>query len=207
MKIRYFQRNALKYIDIVYNLNMTSSPFQSKKESRKGIVFMEVFEAIRTVLAVRRFKDTPIPGPIVREIVEAGHLTASGGNRQPWHFIVVQNKETLLQLGQLASTGPYIAQAPMAVVVATDPSPYAISDCSRAVQDMILAAWSEGVGSNWVGFNNLPEINPVLGIPGEISVLAIVPFGYPAENIGKGKKERKPLGEVAYKERWGQPFE
>jgi nitroreductase len=46
-----------------------------------------------------------------------------------------------------------------------------------------------------------------LGIPGEVSVLAIVPFGYPAENIGKGKKERKPLGEVAYKERWGQPFE
>jgi nitroreductase len=168
---------------------------------------MEVFEAIRTVLAVRRFKDTPIPGSIVREIVEAGRLTASGGNRQPWHFIVVQNKETLLQLGQLAHTGPYIAQAPMAVVVATDPSPYAISDGSRAVQDMILAAWSEGVGSNWVGFNNLPEINPVLGIPREASVLTIVPFGYPAEKIGKGKKERKPLGEVAYKERWGQPFE
>ena len=169
---------------------------------------METFEAIRTALAVRRFKDTPIPEPIVREIVEAGHLTASGGNRQPWHFIVVQYKETLHQLGQLARTGPYIAQAPMAVVVATDPtSPYAISDCSRAVQDMILAAWSEGVGSNWVGFDNLPEINPVLGIPQEVSVLAIVPFGYPAQNVGKGKKERKPLGEVAYKERWGQPFE
>ena len=169
---------------------------------------METFEAIRTALAVRRFKDTPIPEPIVREIVEAGRLTASGGNRQPWHFIVVQYKETLHQLGQLARTGPYIAQAPMAVVVATDPtSPYAISDCSRAVQDMILAAWSEGVGSNWVGFDNLPEINPVLGIPQEVSVLAIVPFGYPAQNVGKGKKERKPLGEVAYKERWGQPFE
>jgi len=169
---------------------------------------METFEAIRTALAVRRFKDTPIPEPIVREIVEAGRLTASGGNRQPWHFIVVQYKETLHQLGQLARTGPYIAQAPMAVVVATDPtSPYAISDCSRAVQDMILAAWSEGVGSNWVGFNNLPEINPVLGIPQEVSVLAIVPFGYPAQNIAKGKKARKPLGEVAYKERWGQPFE
>jgi nitroreductase len=72
---------------------------------------------------------------------------------------------------------------------------------------MILAAWSEGVGSNWVGFDNLPEINPVLGIPQEVSVLAIVPFGYPAQNVGKGKKARKPLGEVAYKERWGQPFE
>src|ERR1700730_19335271 len=168
---------------------------------------METFDAIRTGLAVRHFRDTPIPEPIVRQIVEAGRLTASGGHSQPWHFIVVRDKETLRRLGQLAPTGPYIPQAPMAIVVAMDPSPVAVSDGSRAVQDMILAAWSEGVGSNWVGFNNLPEINPVLGIPGEVSVLAIVPFGYPAENIGKGKKERKPLGEVAYKERWGQPFE
>src|SRR5258706_3487830 len=188
------------------NTNITVS-FKSKKEQRKGIVLMEVFEAIGTALAVPRFKDTPILGPIVREIVEAGRLTASGGNRQPWHFIVVQNKETLLQLGQLARTGPYIAQAPMAVVVATDPSPYSISDGSRAVQDMSLAAWSQEVSFNLVGFNNLPEINSVLGIPQEVSVLAIVPFGYPAENVGKGKKARKPLGEVAYKERWGQPFE
>ncbi len=68
---------------------------------------METFDAIRTALAVRHFKDTPIPEPIVRQIVEAGRLTASGGNRQPWHFIVVRDKETLRRLGQLAPTGPY----------------------------------------------------------------------------------------------------
>ena len=167
---------------------------------------METFDAIRTVLAVRHFKDTPIPVPIVRQIVEAGHLTASAGNGQPWHFIVVRDKETLRRLGQLAPTGPYIAQAPLAIVVAIDSSPLAISDGSRAIQDMILAAWSQGVGSNWVGYNNLPEVNPLLGIPEEVSILAIIPFGYPAEAIGKGQKKRKPLGEVAYHERWGEPF-
>jgi len=167
---------------------------------------METFDAIRTVLAVRRFKDTPIPEPIVRQIVEAGHLTASGGNSQPWHFIVVRDKETLRRLGQLARTGPYISQAPMAIVVAMDRNPLAVSDCSRAIQDMILTAWSQGVGSNWVGYNNLPEVNPLLGIPDEVSVLAILPFGYPAEAVGKGQKKRKPLGEVAYNERWGEPF-
>ena len=167
---------------------------------------METFDAIRTVLAVRHFKDTPISEPIVRQIVEAGHLTASGGNSQSWHFIVVRDKETLRQLGQLARTGPYISQAPLAIVVAMDPSPFAVSDSSRAIQDMILAAWSQGVGSNWVGFNNLPEVNPLLGIPEEVSVLAILPFGYPAQAAGKGRKKRKPLGEVAYNERWGQPF-
>ncbi|TMD79701.1 MAG: nitroreductase, partial [Chloroflexi bacterium] len=89
---------------------------------------METFDAIRTVLAVRHFKDTPIPEPIVRQIVEAGHLTASAGNGQPWHFIVVRDKETLRRLGQLAPTGPYIAQAPLAIVVAMDRSPLADSD-------------------------------------------------------------------------------
>jgi nitroreductase len=176
------------------------------KEARKEVVSMETFDAIRTVLAVRRFKDTPIPEPIVRQIVEAGRLTASSQNGQPWHFIVVRDKETLRRLGQLARTGPYIAQAPLAIVVAMDRSPFAVSDGSRAIQDMILAAWSQGVGSNWVGFNNLPQVNPLLGIPQEVSVLAIVPFGYPAEAIGKGQKKRKPLGEVAYNERWGEPF-
>lgn len=167
---------------------------------------METFDAIRTVLAVRRFKDTPIPEPIVREVVEAGRLTASGGNSQPWHFIVVRDKETLRQLGQLARTGPYIAQAPLAIVVTMDRSPLADSNCSRAIQDMILAAWSQGVGSNWVGYNNLPGVNSLLGMPEEISVLAILPFGYPAEAIGKGQKKRKPLSEVTYNERWGEPF-
>src|SRR5438876_11930097 len=101
---------------------------------------METFDAIRTVLAVRHFKDTPIPEDIVRQIVEAGRLTASAGNGQPWHFIVVRDKETLRRLGQLASTGPYIPQAPLAMVVAMDNrSPFAVSDGSRAIQDMILA--------------------------------------------------------------------
>jgi nitroreductase len=183
-----------------------SFPLQSIRESRKEMVFMETFDAIRTVLAVRHFKDTPIPEPIVRQIVEAGRLTASGGNSQHWHFIVVRDRETLRRLGQLASTGPYIAQAPLAIVVAMDHSPLANSDGSRAIQDMILAAWSQGVGSNWVGFNNLQGVNPLLGIPQEVSVLAILPFGYPAEAVGKGQKKRKPLGEVAYHERWGEPF-
>lgn len=168
---------------------------------------METFDAIRTVLAVRQFKDTPIPEPIVRQIVEAAHLTASSINGQPWHFIVMQNKETLRQLGSLARTGPYIAQAPLAIVVAMEQSPYAVSDGSRAIQSMILTAWSQGIASNWVGFNNLQNVNALLGIPEEIDILAILPFGYPVDAIGKGQKKRKPLGQVVHCERWDQPFE
>ena len=168
---------------------------------------MEVFEAVRTVLAVRQYQDKPIPDEVVRQIVEAGRLTASGGNGQPWHFIVVQDKETLRKLGSLVSTGRYIPQAPLAIVIAIEPGRIGISDGSRAIQSMMLTAWAQGIGSNWTGFDDLKQVNPVLGIPQEIEILAVVPFGYPAATIGKGRKNRKPLSEVAHRERWDQPFE
>ncbi|MFZ1042327.1 MAG: nitroreductase family protein [Anaerolineales bacterium] len=167
---------------------------------------MEVYDAIRTVLAVRAYKDKPIPQAVVLRIVEAARLTASSMNGQPWHFIIVEDSDTLKKLAALARSGPYIAQAPLAIVVAMEKSIYAVSDASRAIQSMILTAWSEGVGSNWVGFENLSAIKPLLGIPDNIDVLAVLPFGYAAKEIGKGKKKRKPLSEVAHRERFGQSF-
>ena len=106
---------------------------------------MDVFESVRTLLAVRSYQDKPVPDAVVRRIVEAGRLTGSGMNRQPWHFIVVRDGETLRRLGALASSGPYVAQAPLAIVVATDRTRFAVSDASRAIQSMLLTAWADGV--------------------------------------------------------------
>jgi nitroreductase len=169
---------------------------------------MDVFEAIRTVLAVRRYQDKPVPEASVRRIVEAGRLTASAMNEQPWHFIVVQDRETLHRLGTLAPTGPYVAEAPVAVVVAIEKSRFAVSDASRAIQSMLLAAWADGVGSNWVGFvGGLENVRALLEIPAKLEVLAILPFGYPVGVVGRGKKRRKPLEAVAHRERYGRAFE
>ncbi len=167
---------------------------------------MEVFDAVRTALAVRNYQDKPVPAATIQRIVEAGRLTGSSMNGQPWHFVVVQNRDVLRQLGAMARTGPYIAQAPLAIVVVMEKSVYAISDGSRAIQSMILTAWSEGIGSNWVGFQGMDEVKPLLGIPGDMNVLAILPLGYPAQAAGRGRKRRKALAEVAYKERFGQPY-
>ena len=167
----------------------------------------DIFDAIRTLLAVRSYQSTPVPDALIRKIVEAGRLTGSGMNGQPWHFIVVRDAETLRKLGALASSGPYVAQSPLAIVVATDKSRFAVSDASRAIQSMLLTAWAEGVGSNWVGFGGLEKVKAVLDIPAGLDVLAILPFGYPARAVGKGKKQRKPLREVVHLERYGRPFE
>lgn len=168
---------------------------------------MDVFEAIRTLLAVRSYQDKPVPDAVVRRIVEAGRLTGSGMNAQPWHFIAIRDQETLRRLGALASSGPYVARAPLAIVVAVDKTRFAVSDASRAIQSMLLTAWADGVGSNWVGFGGLEKVKALLDIPPDLDVLAILPFGYPAREVGRGKKQRKPLPEVAHRERYGRPFE
>lgn len=169
---------------------------------------METYEAIRTMLAVRQYRDQAIPDDVVRKIVEAGRLTGSSRNGQPWHFVVVRDRDRLRELGQAARTGPYTADAALAIVVAVDhESPYGMSDGSRAIQSMMLTAWEEGVGSNWVGFNNLREVARIVGVPDGWDVIGMVPFGYPVKRLGKGKKNRKPLAEVASQETWGRPFE
>jgi nitroreductase len=167
---------------------------------------MDVFEAVRTVLAVRNYKETPVPPEVVRRIVEAGRLSGSGMNSQPWHFIVVDDRDTIRRLASIARTGPYIAQAPLAIVVAIEKTKLAPADAARAIQSMMLTAWADGVGSNWVGFTGLDDVKPLLGIPNDLEVLGIIPFGYPVQPGGKGKKNRKPLSEVAHRGRFGQPF-
>jgi nitroreductase len=167
----------------------------------------EVFEAVRTVLAVREYQDRDIPDEVTRRIVEAAHLTASSINQQPWHFVLIRNRQTLRELGSLIGTGRFVAQAGAAVVVACEKkSQYAVSDASRAIQSMVLTAWADGVGSCWTGFGGLETIRKKVGLPDAYDVLAVVPFGYPKRSLGKGKKKRKPLNEVVSSERFRTPL-
>jgi nitroreductase len=168
---------------------------------------MSVIETVRSLLAVRSFRADPISSDAVRDIVEAGHLTASAMNRQPWHFIVVDDPATLREMGRLAKTGPYIAGAQLAIAVAIErEAAWAESDASRAIQSMMLVAWDQGIASNWVGFRGLDEVGALLGVPETHELLAVVPLGYPVEEIGKGQKRRKPIGEVVSRGRFGVPY-
>lgn len=168
---------------------------------------MNVHEAIRTLGAVRTFQDRAIPDEVVRRILEAGRLSASAGNAQPWHFVVVADRDHLRAMAAAAPTGPYIADAAVAIVVTVPHKVIAVSDASRAIQSMLLSAWADGVGGNWVGFRGMDDAKPLLGIPDDRDILAILPFGYPADPDVHGKKNRKPLNEIASRERYGEPFE
>jgi nitroreductase len=163
-----------------------------------------VFHTIQTVLAVRSYRDQPIPGDALQRILEAARLTASSQNKQPWHFVVVQSKETLKQLGEWSSFGKYIADSAATILVLTRPGRGV--DAARAIQSMALQAWSDGIGSNWVGPAGLEPAKAALGIPDDLELIAAVAFGYPADDIGKGIKNRKPLAEIAHNERWNEPY-
>ena len=167
----------------------------------------EVFEAVRTVLAVREYDARPIPDDVLRRIAEAGRLTASGGNQQPWHFVFVTDRKALEELGRLVRTAPYVATAAAAIVAAGErDNPIAVADVSRAIQSMILTAWADGVGSNWTGFANLDPVREAVGLPDTYQVFAVLPLGYPRRKLGKGLKNRKLPGEVLSAERFGNPL-
>ena len=168
---------------------------------------METFETVKTVLAVREFQEKSVPDRVIRQIIESARLTASSMNKQPWHFVVVENRDTLIELGSIMQSGRSNAQAAFSVVVAVEKSsPFGVSDASRAIQSMVLTAWAEGVGSNWTGWVGMTEVASLLKIPETLDVIAVVPFGYPAQVRTGEKKQRKALHEVAHHERFGQPF-
>lgn len=157
-------------------------------------------------MAVREYQDKDLPEEVARRVVEAAHLTASSSNGQPWHFVLVRSREGLRKLGSLVRTGGYTAGAAAAVIVAYEKkNPFGVSDCSRAIQSMIIAAWGDGVGSNWAGWVGMENVRKEFGLPDSYDVLAVVPLGYPKRKV-IGKKKRKPFDEVVSAERFGTPI-
>ena len=116
---------------------------------------MDVYRSIRTRVAVRGFSPEPIPEPVIKKILRAGRWAPSQRNRQPWHFIVIRDRQTLTQLGSLTSSGSYIADAPLAVAIVMDNARMPQFDAGRLIENMLLVAWSEGLGTCFVGgFNH-----------------------------------------------------
>ena len=207
--VEYFRRRALIAAAVVGVLGVVAifvlpadAPylFQGLTTRALPLVILSALCGIGALLLLMRKAHR---GARVLAIVAVGCAILAWGAAQ-WPYIL---PESLTFSAAAAPTGPYIAQAPLAIVVAVADSRMALSDGSRAIQDMLLAAWGEGVGGNWVGFGKLDEVKGLLGIPEELDVLAILPFGYPAQPVGKGDKKRKPLAEIAYRERWGEPYE
>ncbi len=161
---------------------------------------MDVFECILSRRSIRSFKDEPVPDEALERILEAARWAPSAVNRQPWHFIVIRNRETLRRIASLARYGSFISQAPVAVAVVTDPSSrWHLIDGSGAVQNMALAAWEMGIGTCWIGSLDRERVKEILRVPEELHLLTVLPFGYPSK---VGTSTRRPLESMIHQETW-----
>ena len=165
---------------------------------------MDVYECIRRRLAVKSYAPDPVPGPVIKKILRAGRWAPSQRNRQPWHFIVIQDRPTLKQLGSLTSSGGYIADAPLAIAIVMENARMPQFDSGRLIENMLLVAWSEGVGTSFVGGFDHEKVKELLHIPDSLEFITAMPYGYPTEIAKSGGKRRKPLADITHVERFGE---
>jgi nitroreductase len=161
---------------------------------------MDALEAIRKRRSVRNYTGEPIPLEDLETIVDAGRLAASGGNRQPWDFIVITNRETINELKVAAQ---WMENAGAIIAVVLDPSSrWWVEDGAAAVENMLIASTALGYGSCWLeGYTLLreAEFKSLLGVPAQKRLLTLIPIGVPAE---WPTKQKKSLEEVIHWEEY-----
>jgi nitroreductase len=176
---------------------------------------MNVFEAIEKRRSIRSYESTPVPEEKLEKILEAARLAPSASNVQPRHFIVVTDKERrdALAAGMFAR---FLKQAPVVIVACGDekksPKWYPI-DVAIAVENMVLAATEEGLGTCWIGSFNENKVRDALRIPENLRVVVLLAVGYPSGKEGLGSKvlrfvrKRKSLDEIVSIEEYGNAYQ
>ena len=163
---------------------------------------MDVIQAIKTRHSVRSFSDRLLEEDKLLQVLEAGRLAPSARNLQDWRFILVRDPKKIKLLAEAADGQPSVAQAPAVIVVCgTDRHLMACGqstdtiNCSIALSFMMLEAHELGLGTCWLGRFYADKVKKALDIPDYVSVVAIAPIGYPADEQPEAKP-RKSYGQV-----------
>jgi nitroreductase len=164
---------------------------------------MDVYRAIVDKRDQRGFLPRAIPEEALRKILQAGRMTGSSKNREPNRFVVVRDRERLASIAALGRQARWLADAALLVaIVQTERHEY---DAGRCAQNMMLAAWGEGIGSCPA---HVPEteLATLLGVPASLHPNRVIGFGYvdPARAGAPRSvaRQRLPLSELTHRERW-----
>jgi len=167
---------------------------------------MDVYEAILKRKSVRAYETAPVPKRTLKRILKAGRVAPSASNRQPWHFIVVtdSDKRKVISRGRFAK---FVTESPVVIVGCGDaeasPKWYMV-DVSIALENMVLAATAEGLGTCWIGGFIEDEVKQLLEIPDSFRIVALLSIGYLRERAHK--HGRKSLTEIVSSEKYGQAY-
>jgi len=140
---------------------------------------------------LRTFTDEPIDHRTLVKILNAGRRSGSSRNRQPWHFVVVRDRARLRHLAGCGRFAQHLASAAAAVIVVIDDPAYAF-DAGRCAQNMMLAAWSQGIASCPATLHHASEAKALLGIPPDKTLAVALSFGHPHPR-GRGAVEHAAL--------------
>ncbi len=170
---------------------------------------MNVSEAIHTKRAVRQFKPDPLPDEAVLAILNAGRRAQSSKNTQPWHFIAIRQRDTLVALSKLGTFAGHLAGAALGVAIIT-PHPdtrwSVMFDAGQSAAYMQLAAWELGIGSVPATIYEPDKARELLGFPDDLHIRAALSFGYPADSaeLSRPPKKggRRPPADIVHWERW-----
>ncbi len=164
---------------------------------------MELFEGLITRRSIHKFKPNAVPQKLVNKIIEAARWAPSGGNAQPWKFIIIYDPLLREQLAQLFTWGKHLGNAPLGIAVVVDPKEtnYVVEDGSVATHNILLASHSIGLGGCWIAINENEEAaKSLLGIPHNQKLVSLVVIGYPDE---KPIKTRKDATEIIFTDKYG----
>jgi nitroreductase len=165
---------------------------------------LDTFLAIVSKREVREYTDEPLPDDVLTRILEAGRATGSAKNRQNWSFLVIRNRDVLDRVAETCSSPANLHKCNVAVAIALH-SNLRPEDGGRVMQNMMLAAWADGVGSCPNTPMRREECNRLLGLAPDDHVATILSLGYPAEPVPRSNDadallrriKRKPLAEMA----------
>lgn len=162
---------------------------------------MDTFLAIASRRETRRYADRPIPEDVQRRILDAGRVAGSARNRQPWRFLVVESAERRSALADAVYEPGNVRGAQLVVAIQGKPS----LDAGRCAQNMLLAAWNEGVGSCPNGLADEAAAHAALDLDPEEPIALVLTFGYPERERDPKRRtpeewsdraDRKPLDEL-----------
>jgi nitroreductase len=171
---------------------------------------MDVLEAVRGRRSIRAFRSDDVSPKIVEKLLDAARWAPSAGNIQPWEFIVVRKPEIKRALAEAALDQTLIEEASVVIVVCANEDRssqgygirgktlYCLQDTAAATQNILLTAYSLGLGTCWVGAFREEEAREILKIPHGIRPVAIIPVGYPAET--PPQRDRRPISQIAHYE-------
>jgi len=165
---------------------------------------MDAIKAIRNRRSIRKYKSKVVTREQLEVVLQAGRWAPSASNKQPWHFIVVRDAEQRSMMADAHPYGRFMRDSPVVLVVLGDPNRhprYYLADPHNAVENMLLAAYAEGLSTCWMGVRDTeiePKFHELLDIPEDLRVICCVSLGYGDE---ERTSTRLPLEEIVS---WGK---